>query len=172
MEKLVKNLKSLDTMKCCIKYIQFAITNATKELNQSSDQHTSPFPVLVITDMSPYGTDSCSSTNGCLQKAQYGLNLLRNITGTEPSFFDPKQFNASRAEAGLVEQEVLGWGRKLIAVGGGIYQSKILNKFHYKLNMSIAGVDLYSVCAGETALVRSFKPKLMIISHESCKSLS
>ena len=160
--------QSLNYMKCCMEYVQSAFMNVTKELNQSSDQHTSPFPVLVITDMSPYGTDSCSSTNGCLQKAQYGLNLLRNITGIEPSFFDPKQFNASRAEAGLVEQEVLGWGRKLIAVGGGRFQSNVLRIFRQKLNKKLPGVVLYSVCAGETALVKTFRPKGVLISRDSC----
>ena len=86
--------------------------------------------ILFITDISKYGTQSC--VNDCANKSQAILRRFSNVIGQEPNFFDASKlyfpFNSMTAVS-AIEQEALSRGKRLIVVGGGIFQYSLKSRF-------------------------------------------
>ena len=109
-------------MKCCLQTLNstlYDIKRAAKE----------PMDILVTTDISPYGTDSCKNPD-CKGPSAVVLQQLERL-GLNPVYYDIKRFSNfnARIVAGIVETEALIQGQHLITVGTGLFQSKVIHDF-------------------------------------------
>ena len=107
---------------CCLSALN-SVVQSIRKLYGSETQF------LVITDISPYGTDSCGN-DGCLQRAQAAIKEIENM-GLTPTQFDPQKYSnyASKSVASIVESEALSHGKSLITAGTGLFQAALINQY-------------------------------------------
>ena len=121
VEKLVK-LHGNNLTSCCL--------NALHSTMQSVKKRYGPYTqFLVITDISPYGTDSCGN-DGCMLHAQAAVKEIKKM-GLQPTHFDPRKYSkyTSNSVASIVESEALSRGKSLITVGTGLFQTALINQY-------------------------------------------
>ena len=112
---------------CCIKKLNILLRMVQQKYNITSER------TLLVKDYGPYGSDTCryggayKALSLCKEKSSKLLSLL-NITLAE---FDPAAFDApvNSGFVSLVEARSLLSGRALITIGGGAYQSYIVQRF-------------------------------------------
>ena len=87
------------------------------------------FDTMLISDVSPYGSKSCSQE--LIKNAKNWLETFRNETGISSVYFEPSWFNVTKSAdiSSSVEREVLLRSRHLIAIGGGSYQFVLVKSF-------------------------------------------
>ena len=107
---------------CCLSAL-YSVVESIRKLYGTDTQF------LVITDISPYGTDSCGD-DGCLQRAQAAVKEIENM-GLKPTQFNPQKYSnyASKSVAGIVESEALSQGKSLITAGTGLFQAALINQY-------------------------------------------
>ena len=121
VEKLVK-LHGHNQTTCCLNALNSMVQSVKKLYNSETK-------FLVVTDVSPYGTDSCGSS-GCLPRAQAAIKVIEKM-GLKPTHFDPQKYSnyASNSVAGIVESEALSRGKSLITAGTGLFQAALINQY-------------------------------------------
>lgn len=121
IEKLVK-LHGNNLTSCCL--------NALHSMIQSIKKRYGPdTKFLVITDISPYGTDSCGN-DGCMLHAKAAIEQIKEL-GLQPTHFEPRKYSkyVSSSVASIVESEALSRGKSLMTVGTGLFQTALINQF-------------------------------------------
>ena len=126
IEKLVK-LHDNTLTSCCLNALHSTMQSVKKRYGPDTQ-------FLVITDISPYGTDSCGN-DGCMLRAQAAVKEIKKM-GLQPTHFDPRKYSkyASNSVASIVESEALSRGKSLITAGTGLFQTALINQYlTYKL---------------------------------------
>ena len=108
--------------------------------------------VLMITDISDYGTDSCVDVN-CTQYVRKIQSILTGM-GLVQTRFDPKLTGSSKSPAfvSLVEMNMLAAGNRLVVVGGGSFKKQIVDHFL----LSNPGNRVYQVCTEQGNILNEF----------------
>ena len=155
IEKLVKLLGHNRTM-CCLNALRSTVQAVRKMYNSDTQ-------FLVVTDISPYGTDACSNDD-CLLPARAVIEELKNM-GLNPTHFHPQKYSnyKSNSVAGIVESEALCRGKNLITAGTGLFQTALINQYlTYQLTAknSNQGIGdrhrhVYTVCRNSLTLPSS-----------------
>ena len=137
IEKLLKTSNSNETyLKCCTSVLQKVLATLKKTYKI--------LDVLLITDMSEYGSDSC--IGDCRES---GIDLLKNVEKANKikAFnYDPSKTPLKIDNSGfaaLVEMEMLARARRLITVGSGVFKEQVTQLYEKK---TIHANVHYAIC--------------------------
>ena len=116
-------------LQCCMFKLDAVLRRMKEQYNLTSDSST-----LLLHDYGHYGTDVCrhdgrwTSRDVCVEDVH---NLLSLLNETEAVEFDPVKFNVpyNSGFVSRVEGLSLNGGRFLVVIGGGSYQTSIVNRF-------------------------------------------
>ena len=116
-------------LQCCMFKLDAVLRRMKEQYNLTSDSST-----LLLHDYGHYGTDVCrhdgrwTSRDVCVDDVH---NLLSVLNETEAVEFDPVKFNVpyNSGFVSRVEGLSLNGGRFLVVIGGGSYQTSIVNRF-------------------------------------------
>ena len=113
---------------CCMLKLNAALKQVKEHNNLTAEGST-----LLLHDYGQYGTDSCHwdgwrSRSVCVNESQHLLSLLNESNAAE---FDPVKFGAptNSGFVSLVEGQALTGGQALVVVGGGGFQTSIIDRF-------------------------------------------
>ena len=133
IEKMVKKFSDWK-IKCCM-----------ENLKKSLLQLKGDTKILLITDISPSGTDSCDQDNtNCIRKSKQIKDSLKTVVGVNAEYFDPTKYGhdmLGNSIAGAVESEALCRGNKLLVAGSGAFQAKIIHRF-FEYKYALTGPPL------------------------------
>ena len=139
IEKLLKKNGTLHINKtyinCCTSILQEVLVNVKNKYSLSN--------VLLITDLSKYGTDSCNG--GCKMVGAYVLNRIEETNKIKAFNYDPSKTPLKIDNSGfaaLVEMEMLARARRLITVGSGLFKEQLTQLYEKKND----GSDVFSIC--------------------------
>lgn len=111
--------------------------------------------VLMITDVSQYGSDSCYTIQ-CMKYIRRFRTILANM-GLVQTSYNPKLTGNSESSAfvSLVEMNMLAMGDRLIVVGGGSFESQIISEFLEFHPFSKSKV--YHICTHKNNVLNEYK---------------
>ena len=144
IEKLQRlNLVINDRTLCCLDLLR----NLIDSLKQRKFGQ-----ILMITDISEYGTDSCIDVK-CMQYVRKVQSILTSI-GLVQTRFNPKLTGSSESPAfvSLVEMNMLATGNRLVVIGGGSFKKQIINHFLQSNPVN----NVYQVCTEEGNTLNEF----------------
>jgi len=129
--------------KCCLNILQKLLSELRK---QYVDR------VLMITDMSEFGSDSCADLN-CLKYVRKFRESLSRM-GLVQRSFDPLVTNSSKSSAfaSLVEMHILAMGDHLIVMGAGSFKYQVITQF----SKSSPSNKVYHVCTDQGNVLNEF----------------
>ena len=138
-EKLLLNEHNI--FRCCFREM-ISVLNKLKE--QQPD-----LKLVIISDVGPYGTTSCSDQMRNVSRRMFAAN------GLSPVYFDPIEFGVKDGSnnllAGLTEVKAVSQGSQVILVGGGQFQLYILESLLVRSQTMHRSPKVYSICSPSTA---------------------
>ena len=152
-------------IKCCLQTLNHTISTLNRKVAEQ-------LGVLVTTDISPYGTDSCNTPH-CKEHSSIFLQQLKAL-GLNPVYYDVQKFSTfnSRAIAGIVETEALTKGQFLVTVGTGLFQSRLIHDYIVNnRNAKNTKKHVYALCRDTLAFSDDITAKEVrnyVTLEESC----
>lgn len=139
-------------------YIALCLAKTIKFLNELKTSSRQNMKIVLITDYSIHGSDSCRDCKGAK-----GTRRTLAENNLSPISFDPILFGAPTDSGfvSLVELNTLVHAKYLILVGGGAFQKQAMMQFrspapNHRGNMK---EELYKVCWDDTIQLQKMKTK-------------
>lgn len=146
---------STQFLKCCMLKLDATLKKLKVAYNYTTHS------ILLLHDYGSHGSDSCHYENRwqkrtvCVNQSQV---LLSYVNETEAVEFNPGMFEGPQNSGFVsrVEGYSLSGGQTLIVVGGGSYQTSIVNQFHHRQGKFTRGLHNnakhYRLCTADENL--------------------